>query len=363
MKILFVLEHFYPYIGGAEKLFYELTTSLAKKGFSVIVITTQFDKKLPTEEIHEGVKIVRVICFNRFGFTILSLPKVIKYAKGCHLIHTTTYNAALPSIIAGQLLGKPVIVTFHEVWGDLWKKLPFISWIEKYAFFYFEKALLNLPFDTFVAVSDFTKSKLMEYGVPNQKIVQIYNGIDYSSFYRKHSKIVDVFTFTYFGRLGVSKGLDILIPAAADFRKLHPDSKFKLIIPKQPKKMYSKIMSLISRYDLTSYVEIHHELPQAQLDKELLHSTCIVIPSYSEGFCFAAAEAVALNIPIVSSNKGALREVVSGRFINMVAFNSRSLQTALEQAFYDKWDFKPIQYFHLDDSVDRYQVIYDNVKK
>ena len=63
MKILFVLEHFYPYIGGAEKLFYALATNLAKEGFEVIVVTTQFDKKLPLVEFHKNVKIIRVKCF------------------------------------------------------------------------------------------------------------------------------------------------------------------------------------------------------------------------------------------------------------------------------------------------------------
>ena len=81
MKILFVLEHFYPYIGGTEKLFYVLTKALAKDGYKVTVVTTLFDKKLPAEEIDEGVKIIRVNCFNRFAFTLLSLPNIMRHAK------------------------------------------------------------------------------------------------------------------------------------------------------------------------------------------------------------------------------------------------------------------------------------------
>ena len=363
MKILFVLEHFYPYIGGAEKLFYELTTNLAKKGFEVTVVTTRFDKNLPLVEFHRGIKIERVKCHNRFGFTFLSLPKIIKSAKSCSLIHTTTYNAALPAIIAGKLLRKPVFVTFHEVWGRLWKQLPFISRTEKYVFYFFEKILLSMPFHTFIAVSEFTKAKLIEYGVPKHKVVRIYNGIDYNHFDDKHTKPADIFTYTYFGRLGVSKGLDLLIPAAAAFKKSHPNSKFKLIIPKQPKKIYSKIMKLISSHDLASYVEIYHDLTQEQLDKELLSSSCIVIPSYSEGFCFAAAEAVAYKLPIISSQKGALKEVVSGKFINLEELNANALHSALIEAFHNRWTVQPIRYFHLNDSVVRYQKLYSKVDK
>ena len=138
MKILFVLEHFYPYIGGAEKLFYELSTKLAAKGFEVVVVTTWHDKQHPKHEIHRGVTIVRVNCFNRFGFTFFSLPKILRYGKGCDVIHTTTYNAALPALLAGKLMGKKVFVTFHEVWGSLWKQLPFTSSLNKNAFYLFE---------------------------------------------------------------------------------------------------------------------------------------------------------------------------------------------------------------------------------
>lgn len=358
MKILFVLEHFYPYIGGAEKLFYELSTNLAVQGFEVIVVTTQFDKKLSLVENHNGLKIVRVKCNNRYAFTFLSIPKIIRYAKGCDVIHTTTYNAALPAIIAGKIRRKPVFVTFHEVWGKLWKQLPFTSFLEKNAFYLFEKMLLNLPFDKFIAVSEFTKSKLIEAGVPESKVVRIYNGIEYDKFKDYQHKPPDVFTYTYFGRLGISKGLDLLIPAASELSKSYPDTKLKLIIPKQPKGTFDRIMGLIQSYSLESYVEIHHNLSRERLYEELLNSSCVAIPSYSEGFCFAAAETVALGVPIISSHLGALKEVVSGKFVAMMDQTSVGLYDALEMAYLEKWTETPIENYDLSDSIDRYIDLY-----
>ena len=357
-KILFVLEHFYPYIGGAEKLFYVLTTALAKRGYEITVITTLFDKKLPKEEIHEGVKIVRINCFNRFAFTFLSLPAVIRHAHRSDLIHTTTYNAALPASIAGKLTGKPVFVTFHEVWGDLWKRLPFTSFIQKNAFYYFEKILLKLPFRRFIAVSEFTKRELIKHGILESKIARIYNGIEYDDFKNYSPSPPSIFTFTYFGRLGISKGLDLLIPAAAAFRQSFSNSKFKLIIPKQPKPLYNTIIKLIEKHDLTDYIEFHHNLPRAVLRQEILHSSCIVISSYSEGFCFAAAETVALQVPIISSHQGALAEVVSGPHIALNEMTVAELTHALKAAYLQEWSKKPIRYFHLSDTIDAYTKLY-----
>jgi glycosyltransferase involved in cell wall biosynthesis len=357
-KILFVLEHFYPYIGGAEKLFYVLTTALAERGYEITVITTQFDKKLAKEEIHEGVKIIRINCFNRFAFTFLSLPEVVRYARDCDLIHTTTYNAALPASIAGKLTGKPVFVTFHEVWGELWKRLPFTSFFQKNAFYYFEKILLKLPFHKFIAVSEFTKRELIKHGIPESKIARIYNGIEYDDFKNYSPSPPSTFTFTYFGRLGISKGLDLLIPAAAAFRQSFPNSKFKLIIPKQPKPLYHTIINLIEKHGLGDYIKFHHNLPRNVLRRKILNSSCVVISSYSEGFCFAAAETVALQVPIISSHQGALTEVVSGPHIALNEMTIAELTRALKAAYLQEWSEKPIRYFHLSDTIDAYTELY-----
>ena len=360
-KILFVLEHFYPYIGGAEKLFYQLATSLVQKGFDVTVVTTLYERGLKKEETHEGVKIIRVNCFNRFGFTFFSLPKVFRYAKGADFIHTTTYNAALPSILVGMFLRKKVLVTFHEVWAELWKKLPFTNVLSRNAFYYFEKLLLKLPFYRFVAVSEFTKSKLVENGIPEEKVILIYNGIDYSQFEKYNHTPPETFTYTYFGRLGISKGLDLLIPAVASFRKTYPNSRLKLILPKRPKGLYLQIINLIASHNLEAHIDLLHNLPQEKLYHELLNSTCLVIPSYSEGFCFAAAEGVALGVPIISSHQGALKEVVSGKHIYMENQSIEALNQALEKAYKNDWSQSEAKYYDFEDSLKGYLEIYDGL--
>ena len=359
-RILFVLEHFHPYIGGAEKLFYQLTTGLVKKGNEVTVLTTRFDDQLPKKEIHQGVKIIRINCSNRFSFTFLSLPKIIQLARKHDIIHTTTYNAALPAVLGGKLMRKKVFVTFHEVWGDLWWRLPFISFGSKVAFWFFEKILLILPFDKYIAVSEFTKNKLIKQGVAARKVTRIYNGVDYDSF----TNILKPpqpshFTFTYFGRLGISKGLDLLIPAVAELKKTTLDFTFKLIIPTVPKPLFDQIMKLIVDHDLHSNIELHHNLPKEILHQELLQSSCVVIPSYSEGFCFAAAESVAMLIPVISSHQGALQEVVSGRFIRMKQMSVDGLTTALKMGYKKQWTDGSINFFHLHDAIFNYLKLYE----
>ncbi|MEM9920831.1 MAG: glycosyltransferase family 4 protein [Bacteroidota bacterium] len=360
MKVVFVLEHYHPYIGGAERLFQLLAEALVEANYEVIVVTTLFRKSLATEEIYNGVKIVRINCGNRFLFTVMSLPAIVRHAKTAQLIHTTTYNAALPAWLAARWLGKKVLVTFHEVWGALWMRLPFASSWQRKGFQLFEKLLLKLSFDHYVAVSNFTRQSLIQNGIPSHKISQIYNGLHYNRFPRDQHQAPANFTYTYFGRLGISKGLDLLLPAAARFYKAHPDSRLVLILPKRPRKMYQQIIALIDQLKLQEHVRLRHELSREELYEQICHSSCTVVPSYSEGFCFVAAETVALGVPIVSSGQGALAEVVSGPMIEMENMSAAALYNALEQAYAGQWSFKPVRAFPMQTALNQYLQLYKN---
>ena len=351
MNIVFILEHYYPYIGGAERLFQMLAESMATEQHEVTVLTTKFNKTLASSEKHNGVNILRIQCYNRFLFTFLSLPKVIQYARKADLIHTTTYNAALPAWLGARLTRKKVIVTFHEVWDHLWFRLPFASLIQKTAYHLFEKILLQLSFDHYIAVSDFTKKALINNGIDPIKVSRIYNGLDYEEFTKKQHRPPVQFTYTYFGRLGISKGLDLLLPAAKLFSVYNPHSQLILILPKQPMAMYKKIKALVEGLQLSDHVVFRHELSREDLYQQICDSSCVVIPSYSEGFCFVAAEAVALGVPIISSGQGALKEVVCGKMIEMEQMSIESLYTAIKQASLGEWIEKPIQFFQLNDAL------------
>lgn len=106
---------------------------------------------------------------------------------------------------------------------------------------------------------------------------------------------------------------------------------------------------------------LFHNLPRAQLYQTICQSSCVVIPSYSEGFCFAAAEAMALGVPIISSQRGALQEVVSGRYIPLEAMTSKALAEALTKANKGQWSEKQLRQFPLDRSVEQYLEMYESL--
>ena len=372
MKILFVLENHYPNIGGVETLFKNLTESLVKEGHQISVLTNQFSSELKRKENLNGVDIIRVPFKNRYLFTFLGFFSAFKYARKHDLIHTTSYNAGVPAFIAGILARKKVIITFHEVWSKLWFGLPYMSKPALWLHYIFEWFLLKLPFFKFVAVSEYTRQSLIEAGISKQKISLIYNGIQYGELLEMKSEIEQElvsesnpqFSFLYFGRLGISKGLDIILDALEILKAKAPAPFIlNLVIPSLPKNFHQLIVKAIQDKNLEDVINIQSDLPWKQLVREILKSDAVIIPSYSEGFCFTAVETMALGKPIISSGKGALAEVICGKHIVMSTQDGDGLFKAMTAAIDNKWTTTPENKFTLDKSISGYLEMYESIIK
>jgi glycosyltransferase involved in cell wall biosynthesis len=359
MRVLFILELYYPNIGGIEKLFKSLAERLAEQGHEVKVITTRFRKDLPKKELINGVEVRRLNISSRFLFTFFGIFGMMGAARKSDIIHTTSYNAAFPARLAGWISGKKVMITFHEAWGPLWFRLPWANYLSKILYFTYEWIILRMRFHKFIAVSDNTAASLNRLGVNKNSIVRIYNGLDYEQYDSGSFSPPEAFTCTYFGRLGISKGLDMLLASAPFFLKNNPGAHFKFIYPKVPGRLYRKVSRKLKELPAMSYTCLH-ELNYEDLIKELQSSSCVVIPSYSEGFCYAAAEAIAMGIPVISSGQGALKEVVSGKSITMPSLDPKGLTQALEKAKNGEWEDKPVRQFHFSDTVESYLKLYNS---
>lgn len=361
MRLLYVIDYYHPHIGGVEKLFKTLAESQIKIGNQVRVITWKYDNKLKTREEINGVEVIRIPSFSRALFSIFALPIIISNSKRSDLIHTSTYSSAFGTYIASKITKTKIIITVHEVWGKLWLKLPYISNLEKYIFMVLEKDILKMKYDKYIAVSSSTKKEMLKLGIKAEKVEVIYNGIEYNMPKWKGERIP--YTFTFFGRGGLSKGIDILLGAAEKITKEYPELRFKFIISPQIKSIYKMIIKRINSYPLKHSSVIYRNLPYIQLIDELINSSCVIIPSYSEGFCFTAVETSAMNIPIISSGKGSLPEVVSGKVITMENMDVESLEEAMIKAIDNNFEDIPLKIFPIEEFVTGHQTVYENLVK
>lgn len=358
-----MLESFYPNVGGVEHLFYQLANKLVESGWKVTILTARPYVKSNSREVQNVFSTVTIPFRSRYLFTLFAFVYCMFLVPGNNIVHTSTYNAAIPAYLASKLFNKKCIVTFHEYWGRLWFEFPFLSNLLRWLYFHFEKAVTKLNFDKFVAVSNYTKGSLITAGVDYRRILTIYNGIDYSQY---PQKTVDVkkntpFRFLFVGRAGISKGLDILVDAV----KLLRSREFEVIIQSPDSRQFgvlSKIEAAVIKNGLQDVIIFKKEkLSSQKLIDLMLEVDCLVVPSYSEGFCFSAVEACAIGLPVIHSGRGALKEVVSGRYLIFDKMKPRSLALKLEKAIKGEFVSQKLNKFELATTVSKYIELYEKL--
>ena len=340
MKILFVCENYYPHYGGVEVLFKNLTEGLVKKGNRVAVVTSLLPGTKKFEEIN-GVKIHRARCFNnRYLFSILSIPKVLKLARWADIIQTTTFTGALPAWLGAKVIGKSAVLTVHEVWVGKWKEVTEFSRGKAILHDTLERILYLLPFDKYVCVSNATRKDLLRLNINSNKTVTVYNGFDYDFWNPKNSSKKKVqqlrqemgldnkFVCLSWGRPGSSKGFQYLIKAAPYIQQKIPRASILLMLgtPHKYPTNYRRIKKAVAAQK--GLVKIIPSLPYQQLGTLIKAADCVIIPSLSEGFGYNALETNSLGTPLVASDAGSLPEVVSGKHL---LFKSKDVQDLAEK--------------------------------
>jgi len=373
LKILFVSEYYAPHIGGVEVVFKNLAERLVKQGHECHLVTCRLPDTQKQEEIN-GVKIHRVSVPRRgarYWFSFLAIPKVIKMTRKADIVHTTTYNAVLPAWLAARLTGEKSIITIHEAWGDLWLKFAAgNSYMARFHRF-LEKMLVRLPFDATVCVSNYTCSCLKEFGLKKEKLKVIHNGIDNDVFKpllnkdgssREELELPeDGFIYTYYGRPGVSKGVEYLVMAVPSILKKIPGAKLLLILAHDPRDRYRYIMELIRNMHLQDSVILLDPVPLEKLVDYIAASDCVVVPSISEGFGFTAAEACAMGKPVVASNVASLPEVVSGEYVLVQPADPEAIAEGVERVYKGEVEKSEIKTFDWDENVAQYLEVYKEV--
>jgi len=120
MKILMVLTYYYPHWTGLTAYAQRLAEGLAARGHRVTVVTSRFRKDLAREEVHNGVRVVRLSSWFRLsrGQVMPSFVSVVNRLVGeCDVvqIHTPMLESWLVGILAHRR-GRKMLMTHH---GDL----------------------------------------------------------------------------------------------------------------------------------------------------------------------------------------------------------------------------------------------------
>ena len=93
--------------------------------------------------------------------------------------------------------------------------------------------------------------------------------------------------------------------------------------------------ALIKRLGLIDHIRFVGDASHEEINHLYAESAVAVVPSLYEGFGLPAVEAMAAGIPLVSSDGGALAEVVADGGLQVLAGDSDALAEALERVLTD----------------------------
>ena len=307
-NILYVIDNME--FGGGERGFLQIIEGLYQGNYSVKVACNlggEFEARLRVMDI----QLERVNMKSKFNlFTILKLIRILKERR-FHIIHTQGARADFFGRVAGRLARTPHILCTIQMpvegfdVGRLRKKI-----------YRFIDSLTECYVETFIVVSDFLKKTLIERrGIPAQRVVKIYNGIELRQYHpdaeygklRKEWGIPqDVPLIGAIGRMVWQKGFEYLIQAIPDTVRDVPEASFLLVGDGLLRERLEALSKELGVRDNVIFAGFRNDI------KEILSAVdLLVAPSLLEGFPMITLEAMAMAKPIIATNIDGITEQIT----------------------------------------------------
>lgn len=179
-----------------------------------------------------------------------------------------------------------------------------------------------------VTVSERAKQDIAKaFGIDRRRITVIYNGIDTQAF--KPEPQIDRHPHRLITTASADqplKGTQHLIPAFATLRARFPALRLTFIGKPKPGGRTERLMA---KHCVTDYIDFVHGISTDAIRELYAASTVAVVPSEYEGFGLPAGEAMACAVPVVSTDGGALPEVVGDAGVIVPARNPSALADAV----------------------------------
>lgn len=324
---------------GLQPVFYYLSREQARQGNEVHVIARKKGSQ-PSSESLDGVEIHRV----ENPFSVNAFQMIRRLANGGSspptIIHTHATNglflAPLKKTLKARLVAQ-VHGTSHSHYMP--RKLSSVSTEVSYSplkmsYYYFRERTLWSAADRVVTVANVIKNDLISfYGIHDDKINVIYNGVDTSIFKplrnfevpKELQKLEGKKIVLFVGHFGLRKGLPFVIEAMKSVKESVKDAVLVCIggVPSwlgDKEDYWSFLRSMIERAGLEDTVYLLDKVPNALLPMYYSMASVFVLPTYYEAFGKVIIEAMACGLPVITTRRGgneeAVGEGVTGLLVN-----------------------------------------------
>jgi glycosyltransferase involved in cell wall biosynthesis len=356
-----------PYCGGQGVYIRQLSHALCSLGHEVDVISGP-----PYPHLSNGARLHRLSGLDLFnpedlfrtpssrelldpinliewlGVTTMGFPepmtfglRIKRYFKSPHKQYDVIHdNQSLSYGIWSLAKRIPLVATIHhpitidrdtaiKAQSSFRKKIQQLRW---YSFIRMQKRVVP-TLKRILTVSRCGRDDISrEFRIPKENISVVPNGIDMNQFH----PITGVYREPY--RLMVTtsadtplKGLCHLMTAISGLVPRYP--KVHLVVVGNPPKAKSFTNQLIRDLGLRGHIRFTGRITGAELVRQYARTSAVVVPSIYEGFGLPAGEAMACSVPVISTDGGALPELLGKTGILVPAADSVALAKAIALLF------------------------------
>jgi len=289
-----------PLSGGAEVHLHEIFRRMTGD-FNISLLCTHFKNAPGSEEI-DGIKIHRVGSRNTFNFHV---PRAYR-----RLRETERYDLVIEDLnkipfFGGNFVHEKRIAILHHLFG----KAIYTETNPLFAsYVYFSEKLMPKFYKTvpIIAISESSRNKIVNMGIPLKNVEVIYNGVDLNSYQSRVKKSVYP-TIICLNRMKKYKRMDVLIKSIPEVLKSIPDLRVFLVGEGDD---LPRLKELTRKNGIEHIIEFTNFISEERKTELLASSWVSVNTSPIEGWGLTSVEAQGSGTPSVVPDSPGLRETV-----------------------------------------------------
>lgn len=314
---LFLTLRVFSATGGIEKVARAAGKAIQEfqsdqPGGGELKILSMYDEPGDLDQKYFRASVFKGFGKNKFRF----VSSALRHGISSKLVVLSHVNLLIPGFLIKIFSPKTRLVLMAhgiEVWS------PFSSW----------KNYLLQKCDQVLAVSSFTKDKLITvHGLNEKKISVLNNCLDpflqpplatvknkeLLQRYRLHGEDTVLMTLTRLSSQEQYKGYDQVLYAVNELKAKFPRLKY-LLLGKYDETEKGRVDAIISNLHLQDQIIFAGFVPDEELAAHFNIADCYIMPSKKEGFGIVFIEALYYGKPVIAGNKdGSVDALNNGKF-------------------------------------------------
>lgn len=327
-NIAMVCDYFYPNMGGIETHIVELSLALIERGHKVIGITHKYAQCRPIEHVGKfKIYYLNIPTFHRntvfpgFFANFFQIANVL-HSEKIDIVHGHQSMSSLcyEALLNAQTHNLRCVFTDHSMFETGAVENIIVNHISRFVLRCVDKA---------ICVSYALKENLIDRtGMGSGHIHVIPNAVSrvFRASTRTRSDTVRVISSC---RFVYRKGVDLLIRAIPRVCSLDSRIEF-VVIGDGPKR--DGLEQMIDDHNLADRVSLLGLIDHKRINNILRTGDVFLNTSLTESFCMAIVEAAACGLQIVSTNVGAISEVLPPSMITLVGLDEDEIAAGVARA-------------------------------